>query len=121
MPTHILGARLIDPANGRDEITDIYCQDGKIIALGQAPSGFNAAKTIDARGLIAAPGLVDLSVALREPGYSRKGNIASETLAATAGGITSLCCPPQTKPVLDTAAVAELILDPYERIGRQVG
>ena len=111
MPTHILGARLIDPANGRDEITDIYCQDGKIIALGQAPSGFSAAKTIDARGLIAAPGLVDLSVALREPGYSRKGNIASETLAATAGGITSLCCPPQTKPVLDTAAVAELILD----------
>lgn len=111
MPTHILGARLIDPASGRDEITDIYCQDGKITAFGQAPAGFSAAQIIDARGLVAAPGLVDLSVALREPGYSRKGNIASETLAATAGGITSLCCPPQTKPVLDTAAVAELILD----------
>lgn len=111
MPTHILGARLVDPASGRDEITDIFCQDGKIIAIGQAPAGFKAAQTIDAQGLVAAPGLVDLSVALREPGYSRKGTIASETLAATAGGITSLCCPPQTKPVLDTAAVAELIRD----------
>jgi len=111
MPTEILGARLVDPASGRDETTDIYCQDGKIVAIGQAPVGFSAAHSIDARGLVAAPGLVDLSVALREPGYSRKGNIASETLAATAGGITSLCCPPGTKPVLDTAAVAELILD----------
>lgn len=111
MPTRILGARLIDPASGRDEVTDLYCQDAKIIAIGEAPAGFNAANTINAEGLVAAPGLVDLSVALREPGYSRKGNIASETLAAAAGGITSLCCPPDTKPVLDTAAVAELILD----------
>ncbi len=111
MPTQILGARLIDPASGRDEVADLYCQDGKIVAIGAAPAGFSAANTINAEGLVAAPGLVDLSVALREPGYSRKGNIASETLAATAGGITSLCCPPDTKPVLDTAAVAELILD----------
>lgn len=111
MPIRILGARLIDPASGRDEITDIYCQEGRIVALGQAPEGFEARETLEAHGLVAAPGLVDLSVALREPGYSRKGSIASETLAATAGGITSLCCPPQTRPVLDTAAVAELILD----------
>ena len=111
MPTRILGARLIDPSSGRDEVTDIYCQDGKVIAIGEAPAGFSAAHSINAEGLVAAPGLVDLSVALREPGYSRKGSIASETLAATAGGITSLCCPPDTKPVLDTAAVAELILD----------
>lgn len=111
MPIEILGARLVDPASGRDEITDIYCQDGQIVAIGEAPIGFNAAQSIDAHGLVAAPGLVDLSVALCEPGYSRKGSIASETLAATAGGITSLCCPPSTKPALDTAAVAELILD----------
>lgn len=111
MPTSILGARLIDPASGRDEVTDIHCLDGKVVAIGAPPAGFEPAHTLDARGLVAAPGLVDLSVALREPGYSRKGNIASETLAATAGGITSLCCPPQTRPVLDTAAVAELILD----------
>ncbi|TLX60849.1 dihydroorotase [Stutzerimonas nosocomialis] len=111
MPVQILGARLIDPASGRDEVTDIFLQDGKVVAIGQAPDGYEAATSIDARGLVAAPGLVDLSVALREPGYSRKGSIASETLAATAGGVTSLCCPPQTRPVLDTPAVAELILD----------
>ncbi|MCW3147467.1 dihydroorotase [Stutzerimonas stutzeri] len=111
MLTHILGARVVDPSSGRDEVADIYLQDGKIAAIGQQPSDFVAQQSIDARGLIAAPGLVDLSVALREPGYSRKGSIASETLAAAAGGITTLCCPPQTKPVLDTAAVTELILD----------
>ncbi|MCQ2028153.1 dihydroorotase [Stutzerimonas zhaodongensis] len=111
MPTRILGARLIDPASGRDDVTDLYCQDGKIVGIGDAPAGFTAAHSINAVGLVAAPGLVDLSVALREPGYSRKGTIASETLAAAAGGITSLCCSPDTKPVLDTAAVAELILD----------
>lgn len=107
----ILGAHVIDPASGRDEIADIFLQHGKIAAIGQPPAGFEAQQTIDAQGLIAAPGLVDLAVALREPGYSRKGSIASETLSAAAGGITSLCCPPQTRPVLDTAAVTELILD----------
>lgn len=111
MLTHILGARVIDPSSGRDEVADIYLQDGRIAAIGQAPGGFVAQQSIDAHGLVAAPGLVDLSVALREPGYSRKGSIASETLAAAAGGITTLCCPPLTKPVLDTAAVTELILD----------
>ncbi|MBU2330990.1 MAG: dihydroorotase [Gammaproteobacteria bacterium] len=109
--TRILGAHVIDPVSGRDEIADIYLQHNKIAAIGQAPAGFEAQQTIDAQGLTAAPGLVDLAVALREPGYSRKGSIASETLAAAAGGITSLCCPPQTRPVLDTAAVTELILD----------
>ncbi len=109
--TRILGAHVIDPVSGRNEIADIYLQHSKIAAIGQAPAGFEAQQTIDAQGLTAAPGLVDLAVALREPGYSRKGSIASETLAAAAGGITSLCCPPQTRPVLDTAAVTELILD----------
>ncbi|WP_279222776.1 dihydroorotase [Stutzerimonas kunmingensis] len=109
--TRILGAHVIDPVSGRNEIADIYLQHNKIAAIGQAPAAFEAQQTIDAQGLTAAPGLVDLAVALREPGYSRKGSIASETLAAAAGGITSLCCPPQTRPVLDTAAVTELILD----------
>ena len=109
--TRILGAHVIDPVSGHNEIADIYLQHNKIAAIGQAPAGFEAQQTIDAQGLTAAPALVDLAVALREPGYSRKGSIASETLAAAAGGITSLCCPPQTRPVLDTAAVTELILD----------
>ena len=111
MKLSILGARVIDPASGLDRISDLHIDAGRIVALGSAPAGFEAEQRIAADGLIAAPGLVDLAVSLREPGYTRKGTIASETRAAAAGGVTSLCCPPRTKPVLDTPAVAELILD----------
>ena len=113
----IEGARVIDPASQFDEITDLHIAAGHIQAIGAAPEGFNASQRIDARGLIACPGLVDLNVALREPGHSRKGNIASETRAAAAGGVTTLCCPPDTRPVLDTPAVAELILDRSQAAG----
>ena len=121
MTVSINGARVIDPASGLDQVCDIHVEAGKIVALGEAPAGFRAAQEIDAAGLVAAPGLVDLNVALREPGYSRKGNIDSETRAAAAGGVTSLCCPPQTKPVLDTPAVAELILDRAPRSRQRQG
>lgn len=115
--TRILGAHVIDPANGLNEVTDLYLDGTKIVAIGAAPAGFEANLTLDAHGLIAAPGLVDLSVALREPGYGRKGNIASETLAAAAGGVTSLCCPPLTRPVMDTAAVVDLVLERAQEAG----
>ncbi|RRV04907.1 dihydroorotase [Pseudomonas sp. v388] len=117
MKLSILGARVIDPNSGLDKVTDLHIEACRILAIGAAPAGFEAAQTIDAAGLVAAPGLVDLNVSLREPGYSRKGTIASETRAATAGGVTSLCCPPRTKPVLDTSAVAELILDRAREAG----
>lgn len=117
MRIQILGARVIDPASGLDQTRDLFIDAGKLLAFDQAPAGFKADQSIDAVGLIAAPGLVDLSVALREPGYSRKGTITSETLAAAAGGVTSLCCPPHTKPVLDTPAVTELIIDRAREAG----
>ena len=85
MSMQISGARLLDPASGLDQHADLFIDGGKVVAIGQAPLGFNPRQLIDASGLIAAPGLVDLSVALREPGYGRKGSIASETLAAAAG------------------------------------
>ncbi|WP_434457649.1 dihydroorotase [Stutzerimonas urumqiensis] len=116
-PIEILGARVVDPASGRDETTNLYIVDGRIDAIGTPSPGFTAAQTIDAQGLVLSPGLVDLSVALREPGYSRKGSIESETRAAAAGGVTSLCCPPLTRPVLDTPAVAELVLDRAQACG----
>jgi len=117
MTVSIRGAHLIDPASGLDKVCDLHIEAGRIVAIGDAPAGFHAVQEIDAAGLVAAPGLVDLSVALREPGYSRKGSIESETRAAAAGGVTSLCFPPQTKPVLDTSAVAELILDRAREAG----
>jgi dihydroorotase len=113
----ILGARVIDPASGLDQVSDLHISEGRIVAIGAAPTDFTASQSLDATGLVAAPGLVDLNVALREPGYSRKGTIASETRAAAAGGVTSLCCPPLTKPILDTSAVAELILDRAREAG----
>lgn len=103
--------RLINPYTGLDQQTDIHIQGTKIIALGNTPIDFKANKVIDATGLIACPGFVDLSVALREPGYTYKGTITSETLAAAKGGVTSLCCTPDTKPIVDTPAVVDLILE----------
>ncbi|SNS92223.1 dihydroorotase [Pseudomonas segetis] len=117
MRTRILGARVIDPNSGLDQVSDLFIEGGVITAIGDAPANFSAEHNLDANGLVAAPGLVDLNVALREPGYSRKGSIATETLAAAAGGVTSLCCPPFTKPVLDTPAVAEMILDRAREAG----
>jgi dihydroorotase len=107
----ILGGRVIDPASGLDTITDVYIAEDKIVAIGTPPADFHAdvERQLDARGLIVCPGLVDLSVRLREPGAEHKGTILSETRAAANNGITSICCPPDTDPVIDTPAVAELL------------
>ncbi|MGE0383963.1 MAG: dihydroorotase [Gammaproteobacteria bacterium] len=102
---HIRGGRVIDPANGVDAIRDVYVAGGRIAAVGRKPAGFRPARTIDARGRVVVPGLVDLSARTREP----KASIGSETAAAAAGGITTLCTAPDTRPIIDTPAVAELI------------
>lgn len=105
----IRNGRIIDPANQRDEVADLYIAAGRIVAIGAAPDGYHAQKELDARGKIVCPGLVDLRAHLREPGQKHKGTIASETRAAAAGGITTICCSPDTNPVIDSAAVVELI------------
>ena len=84
----ISGGRLLDPANGVDQVTELYIDKGRVAAIGAAPPGFEARRTLDARGLVVCPGLVDLCARPREPGLERKGTIASETAAAAAGGIT---------------------------------
>lgn len=105
----IKNGRVIDPANQRDEITDIYIIDEHIAAIGEAPTGFNAEKIIDAKNLIVVPGLIDISVKLKKPGDKNKGSIATESKAAAAGGITTMCAQPDTDPVIDTPAIAEMI------------
>lgn len=105
----ILGSRLIDPLTETEQQADLHIADGHILALGAAPEGFIPARRIQAEGQIVCPGLVDLSARLREPGAEHKASIASETYAAACNGITSLCCPPDTQPVIDTPAVAELL------------
>ena len=113
----IRNGRVIDPASGYDQQTNIYIAGDRIVALDKAPDGFKADRTIDANQCIVCPGLIDLSVRLREPGLEHKASIRSESTAASAGGITPVCCPPDTNPVIDTPAVAELI----EHRARQAG
>ena len=109
--------RVIDPANQLDSTTDLHIAEGKIVAIGGAPDGFSADQTIDAAGQWVIPGLVDLSARLCEPGLEHKGTIASECRAAAAGGVTTLTCPPDTDPVVDTPAVVELIRHRAEQAG----
>jgi dihydroorotase, multifunctional complex type len=111
----IHGGRLIDPTHGIDVVQDLYVADGCIASLGEPPDGFMAERYIDATGHVVCPGLIDLSARLREPGQEHKATIASETRAAAASGITTLCCPPDTDPVIDTPAVVELIHQRAER------
>ncbi|WP_028467830.1 dihydroorotase [Neptunomonas japonica] len=113
----IKNGRLIDPKNQQDKVCDLYIQNGKVISIDQAPAGFSANKTIDASGHIVIPGLIDMCAHVREPGYTQKATIASETAAAVAGGITTMITPPTTKPVVDNPAVAEMIIDRAEATG----
>jgi len=114
----IKNGQVIDPSQDLNTVTDLYIEDEKIVAIGQSPSDFQADNIVDATGLWVLPGLIDLSVSLREPGYTQKGTIASETYAAAAAGITTLVCPPDTSPIVDTPAVAALIQDKAFEAGR---
>lgn len=110
MRLHIKNGRVIDPANKIDASHDVFIADGKIASVGKAPDGFGADQTIDATGMIVSPGLVDLSVRLREPGYEYKATLESELQSALAGGVTSLLCPPDTDPVLDEPGLVEMLV-----------
>ena len=107
----IRNGHLIDPANSIDKQADIRISDGKITAIETANTitpGTDE-RVIDATELTVTPGLVDCCARLREPGLENKATIRSETVAATRAGITTLCCPPDTDPVIDEPAVVELI------------
>ena len=109
MKLHIKNGRMIDPKNQLDQTADVYIADGKIVGVGRVPADFTAERVIDASGLIVCPGLVDLSVRLREPGFEYKATLESEMLAAAAGGVTSLACPPDTDPPLDEPGLVEML------------
>ncbi len=115
----IHNGRIIDPANDMDCHGSIYIADGKIIATGDRITDFSPDQTIDADNKIICPGFIDLSVHLRDPGHSRKGTIQSETRAAAAAGVTSLCLPPDTHPVIDSPTVIEYIKDKAEKVHYQ--
>ena len=105
----IKNGRLIDPASGRDEPGDVAIAAGRIVALGRVSADFQPNRSIDAQGLVVAPGLVDLAARLGEPGHEHAGMLESEMAAAVAGGVTSLVCPPDTDPVLDEPGLVEML------------
>ena len=109
MKIHIRNGRLIDPASGTDAQQDVFIAAGKIVAIGAPPQGYHANRTLDASGLVVCPGLVDLAVRLREPGFEYMATLESEMDAAAAGGVTSLACPPDTDPPLDEPGLVEML------------
>jgi dihydroorotase len=110
----ITNARVIDPAAKRDAAGSIFIRDGKFVSSLSAAEK-KRAKKIDARGLVACPGLVDIHVHFREPGQTHKENIATGSHAAAAGGFTSVVCMPNTAPPADNAGTIQFIADAAER------
>ncbi|MDS1029624.1 dihydroorotase [Bacillota bacterium LX-D] len=104
----IKGGRIIDPANNLDSIGDVLIVDGKIAEISENIE-VQVNKTVDAEGMIVTPGLIDMHVHFREPGYEHKETIATGTRAAAAGGFTSVACMPNTNPINDNQAVCSLI------------
>ena len=112
---HIKQGHLIDPANHINRIADVYIAGGKVVSVTHEPAGFKATTVIDATHKVICPGFIDLSTRLREPGQSRKATFKSEAIAAASAGVTTMCLQPDTNPVIDTPAVAELIKELAEK------
>ncbi len=112
----ITGGRVIDPSQGIDQVTDLWIRGESILGIGPQPK-LRADETLDARGRIVCPGLIDMHVHLREPGREEDETIATGTAAALAGGVTSVACMPNTEPALDSQAAAEFVYLQAERAG----
>lgn len=110
----ISGGRILDPANQRDEIGDLYAVDGTLVDSLETRQKKQANK-VDATGLVVAPGLVDIHVHFRDPGQTHKEDIRSGSHAAAAGGFTSVVCMPNTDPVCDNAGTIQRIMDKVSR------
>lgn len=110
MKVLVKSGRVVDPANNIDEKLDILIVDGKIAEL-SANIDAGDAEVINAAGTIVTPGLLDIHVHLREPGLEYKEDIISGTLAAAAGGVTSVACMPNTSPVIDNLPIAQFIIN----------
>lgn len=114
MRTCIRGGRLVDPSQGLDGPADIWVKDGLVESVCRAGSPLSGVgkecQVLEATGMVVVPGLVDMHVHLREPGQEYKETIRTGTMAAAAGGVTSLACMPNTEPPIDHGAVAEFVL-----------
>lgn len=107
--------RIMNPATGTDMVADLYIKDGLIAAIGEKPEG-TVSRVIDAGGCVVAPGLVDVHVHFRDPGFTYKEDLESGSRAAAAGGYTRVVCMANTKPVVDRPEILKDILDRAEKL-----
>src|SRR3972149_35055 len=135
MPLLVKGGRVVDPASGTDEALDLLIEGGGVARRGRGlappqgaegpdpPGGVGGlaaprgAEVLDARGLVVAPGFIDMHVHFREPGQEYKEDIESGTRAAASGGFTSVACMANTDPVNDTSSITERILKRAREVG----
>ena len=117
MTIRISRGKLVDSVHNRILESDLYIDKGLIAGIGKAPDGLSIEHEIDAQGSWVVPGLIDCQARLRDPGQPHKANINSETSSAVQNGITSLCIPPDTSPVIDNSATVELISHRNEMFG----
>src|SRR5215469_17563853 len=108
----IKNGRVLDPASHTDCVADVLIADGKIAGV---DANLSAPEVFDATGMVVAPGFIDMHVHLREPGFEHAETIESGSRAAAAGGFTSICCMPNTKPVNDSAMVTGYIVERARR------
>lgn len=119
----IKNGRVIDPESGFDGVADVYLESGRIkriIKNNTAQHASDEEEVIDAAGLIVAPGLVDVHVHFRDPGFTYKEDIETGAMAAKAGGFTTVVCMANTKPVIDTVETLEYVLERGKKTGIHV-
>lgn len=112
----IKNGRVVDPANNVDKVADIYIENGVVVKVGESLD-FSGADVIDATGKVVTPGLVDMHVHLRDPGLEYKEDIITGTKAAVMGGVTSVACMPNTKPVIDNEPIVTYIKEKARKAG----
>jgi dihydroorotase len=114
----IRGGRVIDPSRGTDDVADVLLRGGRIEAVGRHIPAEPGASVLDAAGKVVAPGLIDIHVHLREPGFEHAETIATGAMAAAAGGFTAVCAMPNTDPVTDSQATVGFVLRQANRAGK---
>ena len=117
-PLLLTGGRVIDPSRGTDDLADVLLEDGRITAVGRNIGTPDGADTLDVRGKVVAPGLVDVHVHLREPGQEDLETIATGSASAVAGGFTSICAMPNTDPVCDNQGVVGFVIAQAQRAAK---
>lgn len=117
-PILIRGGRVIDPSRGSDGIADVYLVEGRVASVGRGIVGEDGCQVIEAAGKVVAPGLIDLHVHLREPGFEDLETVATGAMAAAAGGFTAVCAMPNTDPPLDNQGAIGFVISQAQKAGK---